>query len=76
MIHIELTEQQREILQPLFNEIKTSNAIGERCSIAAQIWPDGLVAKTMTGEKHDALCHALGGNNKACSSSSKRIVDA
>lgn len=73
MIRIHLTTKQRQELYPLFMQIRKANSNGDRCSIAAQIWEDGLVADIMINEKHDALSEALGGSNTVAFSSSERI---
>lgn len=60
-LKIDLTEEQLEILEPLFEAVRTNNENGTESAIAAQVWEDGMVVKLMTGEKARALSAALGG---------------
>lgn len=56
---VELTRKQARALRPLFDAVQQS---GKPCAIAAQVWPDGFVAKIVDGNGARKLATALGGN--------------
>ena len=60
-LKIDLTKAQLEILEPLFQAVRTNNEHGTESAIAAQVWEDGMFVKLMDGEKARALSIALGG---------------
>ena len=81
MLKIELTEEQKALLEPLFQAVRVANKEGGVLAIGAQIWPDGMVVKLFDQEKGKALSSALGGNyNRRHFSSDDRmdsgVVDA
>lgn len=47
-IMVELTEGQRQALQPLFDLVIQGNLVGESSVIAAQVFEDGMVVKRVT----------------------------
>jgi hypothetical protein len=55
-----LTSFQQRQLAPLFAEIRAGNARGESSAIMAQILPDGMVLKRVSGKALVALMEALG----------------
>lgn len=61
MLKIELTEAQKELLEPLFQAVRDANKTGSVAAIGAQIWPDGMVVKLFDQDKGEALSSALGG---------------
>lgn len=69
ILRFELTQWQHDILKPLFEELNEYGTSG----IAAQIYPDGIVAKVMHGEKAKALSTALGGSMEACRTSAEHL---
>lgn len=62
MLKIELTEEQKALLLPLFQAVCDANAAGMTASIGAQIWPDGMVVRLFDERKGKALSTALGGD--------------
>ena len=50
-----LTSFQQRQLAPLFAEIRAGNARGEAGAIMAQILPDGMILKAVTGKALEAL---------------------
>lgn len=40
MIRIQLSVKQRELLQPLFDELEANNLVGEPGAVLLQAWPD------------------------------------
>jgi hypothetical protein len=75
MIKIELTEEQKELLEPFFQSVRDANFIGSSAAIGAQIWPDGMVVKLFLAEKVRALSVALGGDCDRCHSSAEGRID-
>lgn len=69
MLMIELTEEQKEQLAPLFEAVRNGNRAGVKSAIGAQIWMDGMVVKLFDGDQGSALSSALGGDwsNEHCS---------
>lgn len=63
MIRVELTEAQQSALEPLFEKVVASNKEGKTCSIAAQVWRDGMVVTFLDEEKYVSLAAALGGGH-------------
>ena len=62
MLKIELTEEQKAILAPLFQAVRDANVSGSTAAIGAQIWPDGMVVRLFDERKGKALSIVLGGN--------------
>lgn len=62
MLKIELTDAQKDLLEPMFQAVREANKKGSLASIGAQIWPDGMVVKLFDQDKGAALSSALGGN--------------
>ena len=62
MLKIELTEEQKTLLEPLFQAVRDANATGSIAAIGAQIWTDGMVVKLFDQEKGKSLSAALGGD--------------
>jgi len=76
MLKIELTEEQKTLLEPLFQAVRDANADGSTAAIGAQIWPDGMVVRLFDERKGKALSAVLGGNyNKRHFSADGRIND-
>lgn len=59
-IQLRLTPHQREQLRALFNEVRAKNMRGEESALMAQILPDGMIVKNVSGDNLKALMHALG----------------
>lgn len=55
-----LTMAQRMRLEPLFAEVRACNVTREPCAIMAQVLPDGMIVKAVSGEALEALQKALG----------------
>jgi hypothetical protein len=55
-----LTSFQQRQLAPLFAEVRSGNAAGEQSAIMAQILPDGMILKLVSGKALVALMEALG----------------
>lgn len=62
MLKIELTEEQKELLEPLFQAVRDANAGGSTSAIGAQIWPDGMVVRLFNDRNGKVLSAALGGD--------------
>jgi hypothetical protein len=60
-----LTSFQQRQLAPLFAEIRAGNARGEAGAIMAQILPDGMILKAVSGKALEALQAALGSDPNA-----------
>lgn len=60
MTKLTLTPHQRQQLAPLLAEVRSLNVRGETSAIMAQILPDGMIVKCVTGDALDALMAALG----------------
>ncbi len=60
MLKIDLSEEQKQQLGPLFRAVEEGNKRGIACAIGAQIWPDGIVVRIFDGEKLEVLARALG----------------
>lgn len=60
-----LTSFQQRQLAPLFAEIRAGNARGEAGAIMAQILPDGMIVKAVSGKALEALQAALGSDPNA-----------
>jgi len=71
MIKIELTDEQKQQLKPLFEQIKGH----QRSVIAAQVWPDGFVAIVKQDEAAVVLCQALGGDGVARRGSAAEAIE-
>ena len=48
MIQIDLTKKQKKALKPLFQKVYELNAQSAVCTIAAQVYEDGIVADVVT----------------------------
>lgn len=55
-----LTSFQQRQLEPLFAEVRAGNVRGEQSAIMAQILPDGMIVKAVSGDALAALQEALG----------------
>lgn len=62
MLKIELTEEQKALLEPLFQAVRDANAAGSTVAIGAQIWQDGMVVRLFDEREGKALSIALGGD--------------
>lgn len=62
MLKIELTKEQKYLLEPLFQAVRDANEAGLTAAIGAQIWPDGMVVRLFDQEKGKAISTALGGD--------------
>ena len=62
MLKIELTEEQKALLEDYFDRVRRGNKVGIQTAIAGQVWEDGIVVKIVTGDGGRALSEALGGN--------------
>lgn len=60
-----LTSFQKRQLAPLFAEVRSGNARGESSAIMAQILPDGMIIKAVSGKALEALQVALGSDPNA-----------
>jgi hypothetical protein len=60
-----LTSFQQRQLAPLFAQIRAGNARGEAGAIMAQILPDGMILKAVSGKALEALQAALGSDPNA-----------
>lgn len=57
---LELTDAQRELLEPMFQAVRDANRLGAEVAIFAQVWPDGLVAMTANPLEVGAIRAAFG----------------
>ncbi|PKO45742.1 MAG: hypothetical protein CVU31_11645 [Betaproteobacteria bacterium HGW-Betaproteobacteria-4] len=76
MLKIELTEEQKALLEPLFQAVRDANAAGSTAAIGAQIWPDGMVVRLFDERKGKALSAVLGGNYNRMHVSAGCLIDA
>lgn len=58
-IKIDLTDDQREALEPLFECSREQNAAGKYGSIVAQVYPDAMVVSALSPEKAKTIRDAL-----------------
>ena len=76
MLKIELTEEQKALLEPLFQAVRDANASGSTAAIGAQIWPDGMVVRLLDERKGKALSTVLGGDYSRIHVSAGSRLDA
>jgi hypothetical protein len=62
ILTLPLSDEQREMLDPYFSEVRDANRSGNGpMAIAAQIYEDGIFVGLLNAEQTDALYKALGG---------------
>jgi len=76
MLKIELTEEQKALLEPLFQAVRDANASGSTAAIGAQIWLDGMVVRLFDERKGKALSTVLGGDYSQIHVSAGSRLDA
>jgi hypothetical protein len=64
-IKIILTDNQRRLLAPLFAQVRAGNKESIDTAIMAQILPDGMIVKAVSGDALNALMAALGSDPAA-----------
>lgn len=59
-----ITDEQRTVLEPIFDRLHEVNDAGEGGAIVGQIYPDGMLIKCISGGEAQALRDALGGSGE------------
>ena len=65
---------QKFCLAPLFDEVRKSNARGERRAVFAQVWEDGAVLKALTTGEANGVAKLLNGSQTMFASAAERMA--
>lgn len=73
---LELTDAQRELLEPMFQAVRDANKLGAEVAIFAQVWPDGFVAMTANPLEVGAIRATFGHTSTGVRLSAQHWVEA